>query len=155
MLETNTVNVRHPFKSDSAATHYAICKVTEDLTAGKFLGHIGIDERLLRDYIKNKKSLKSFKQVLVSLQNRRVSELGLHLYHACINIKNQLAPFLKDGIGLGYDEPLHSEREISFKLYKKRKQKNTGPTNLDVKSILKQYEGSGNETSEEIIIIKV
>ena len=155
MLETNTVNVRHPFKEDSQATHYAVCKVKGDITKGKFIEHVDIEERLLRDFIKNKKSLTLFKQVLFNLQDKRVAELGLHLNHACINIKSQLTPFLKENIGIGYEEPQFSEREISFKIYKKRKSKDKGPVNLDVKSILTQFKSSGLAPVEEIITIKI
>jgi hypothetical protein len=153
LLNTGTVNVRHPFKTNSKATHYAVCKVAADLNKGKLIEHVNIDERLLRDFIKDKENLKAFKQAIQTLQNKKIKELGLHLNHACINIKSQISKFLKEDIGLSYDEPTQAENEISFKFYKKRKTKQVGEKNLNIKSILSQYK---KETlSEEIIIIKI
>jgi len=164
MTDTGRVNTRHPFKKKSKATHYCVVNVPIDdasnpVTKGKFIEHVNIKERLLRDFIKDETNLKAFYKQLQDLENKNMKDFGVSQSQACFKIKQLILPFLKPDVGLSYVEPTDADGEISFRLYKSKKKINNEPTNLDVKSILSKFKTNNANTSpstgENIITINV
>lgn len=156
LTDTGKINVRHPFKTNSKVTHYCIVDVPfKGKSESKFIEHINIKERLLRDFIKNEESLKNFYLTLKGLEKKNMKDFGISQSQACLKIKQLFLSFLKPDIGLSYAEPDSADGEISFRLFKaKPSKKKLEPTNLDIKSILSKYkkETETNPTIKENII---
>lgn len=158
MTEDGNINTRHPFKANSKATHYCVVDVpSDDLTKGKFIEHISIDERLLRDFIKDENALISFKNKLKEINGKQMSEFGISQSQACFKIKQSLMACCKSTVNISYVEPAEAKGEISFKLYT-TKPSNKPPT--DVQSILDKYKISTKtvtpiDSTEKIIIIEI
>lgn len=161
LTDTGKINVRHPFKSNSKVTHYCIVDVPlKGKSEPKFIEHINIKERLLRDFIKDEANLKEFYKTLKGLEKKNMKEFGISQSQACLKIKQLFLSFLKPDIGLSYAEPDSAEGEISFRLFKsKSSKKSSEPTNLDIKSILSKYkketEDKPTPIKENIIHINV
>ncbi len=158
MTENGNINTRHPFKKNSKVTHYCIVNVPkDDLTKGKFIEHVNIKERLLRDFVKDEVNLKAFYKQLQELNGKNMKAFGISQSQACFKIKQLILPFLKADIGCSYVEPTEADGEISFKLYKSKKKTITAETNLDIKSILSKFkkENINSSSTENIITINV
>lgn len=154
MTETGRINTRHPFKKHSKVTHYCVVDVPKnDITKGKFIEHINIKERLLRDFVKDEESLTNLYKQLQGLEGKNMKDFGISQSQACFKIKQLILPYLKDNIGCSYVEPCEADSEISFKLVKLKKRVTT-EQNLDVKSILAKFKKDNPPTdnSEEKII---
>lgn len=158
MTQDGNLNTRHPFKANSKATHYCIVDVpSDDITKGKFIEHISIDKRLLRDFIKDENALISFKKMLKELNGKQMSEFGISQSQACFKVKQQLMSCCKSTANISYVEPSEANGEISFKLYI-TKPSTKPPT--DVRSILDKYKISTKtitpiDSTEKIIIIEI
>lgn len=157
MIDTGKINTRHPFKKNSKVTHYCVVNVSkDDPTKGKFIEHVNIKERLLRDFVKDEVNLKGFYKQLQELDKKNMKDFGISQSQACFKIKQLLLPFLKPATGLSYVEPTEADGEISFRVYKSKKKINTTPVNLDIKSILSKYKREEKpDLGENIIIINV
>lgn len=155
--DSGKINVRHPFKKTSKVTHYAVVSVKlGDITKGKFIEHVEIKERLLRDYISKSKDIKEFYKQLQGLEGKKMKEFGISQSQACLNIKKLLLPFLNTNSNITYTEPTEAEGEISFRLHKTKVSKvPLVAPNLDIKSILAKHKEPISTIKENIITINV
>jgi hypothetical protein len=164
--EDGKMNTRHPFKKKSKVTHYCVVNVPkDDITKGKFVEHIGIKDRLLRDFFKDKTNMEEFYKTVQSFEGKHMKDFGISQSQACFKIKQMIVPFLQLGVGCSYVEPSEADGEVSFRLFKsKRKTTPTTPQNLNIKDILSRHkdiqtklkeENPTSNTDENIIVVNV
>lgn len=154
MTDTGKINTRHPFKKNSKVTHYCVVNVpSDDPAKGKFIEHINIKERLLRDLVKDEASLKGLYKELQALDKKDMKDYGISQSQACFKIKQLLSPYLKPEATISYVEPAEADGEISFRIYKSKRKVNNTPANLDIKSILSKYKTEEKPNSGENIIV--
>lgn len=158
ILENGSINVRHPFKKNSKATHY--CFVNVDGTGqGNFIEHISIKEKLLRDIIKSEKELGNLVIYLNSIDNLFYEGLGLNLNQAALKIKNEILKYCKPTVTIVYEEP-ETNSQLNFKIVKKKEDIKPTPQRISsikdlIKSKLTQPEKVKKEESNNVIIIKI
>jgi hypothetical protein len=148
-INNGIINTRHPFKTSSRATHYYIVNTKKN----KAIEFVEIEKKLLRDYIKDEKALKQFLSILKEIDGKSFKNYGLHLAHACIQIKEKLTTCLKPPVKISYPDP-ETSTEIYFKL-SKRKASTINYNQTAITSVLyKLKNGFGNEP-EEIINVDI
>lgn len=119
IYDTGIINVRHPFKKDSKPTHYCFVNV-DGAGQGKFIEHISIKEKLLRDIVKSEEDLTNLLVYLHSLDNALYQSFGINLNQAALTIKNEILKYCKPSITLTYEEP-QANTQLNFKISIKEK----------------------------------
>jgi hypothetical protein len=150
---TSLVNVRHPYKNTSKATHFCFVQVSEKKQ--EFIEMIEIREKLL-EYFDSEEKLNSFLAELQNLDQTPFIQHGVTLAQACYKIKMLLQSYLNSSSLISYIEPSAHIDEISFKLVKRKKLTSTD----SAKEVLNKYKDKIKTTTvdkpiEEIIKIKI
>ena len=102
-FEDGKINVRHPFKKNTKATHYCFVEVDSDnYEKGKVIEFISIEDKLLRDYFIDKDSLESFKRDLQELEHKKSSTLGISKEQSAYKLKMSLMKYLKPSATISY-----------------------------------------------------
>ena len=151
------INTRHPYKTTSKATHFLFVNV-DGSGQGKFIEHIPVKEKLLRDIVKEEE-YDNFLTFLQQIDKKSYLEFGTNLDNASLKIKEKLLSFLKKGLQVSYNTPT-SNHDVSFKIKKEDIMKTTKPTIKSIQSIrdlLKERrEGTyTEEPKEKYPIIKI
>lgn len=162
LVNTASVNTRHPFKAGSKATHYCVVEVDpKKVDKGMFKELTPIKERLIRDFIKDEKHLEEFYAKLQNIDGKAFKEFG-HLTQACIRIKLSLLMHCKDGVTVSYPDVKELTEDISFKLIKRKTMViKTPATKESLQAVLnklkvqKEIKPQVNVFKENIITIKV
>jgi len=147
LTEEGNYSTRHPFRSKSQATHYFFVNVSN--TNNLFIEFVSIKEKLLRDFIVNEKSLKSFLNFVKCLNNKSYHKFGLNSKESCLKIKEKLIPYLKDNVTISFEEPTNNT--ISFKIMEKIKNEITKKDISFAKSLIKKNLKGKVEVSESKI----
>lgn len=160
IMEDGIINVRHPFKLHSKATHYFFVEVDGTGTIGKFLAHIPIKDKLLNEFILSEESLKGMKNYLNSIDHCSYKKLGTNLSQASFKIKKDILQFCKDNVNISYDEPVGGNKEISFRMLIQKKKETKSPTFNSINTIRQSIKGklnSINDTPQKpgVIVIKI
>jgi hypothetical protein len=163
ILDDGSINIRHPFKKESKATHYCFVNVNKDKQ--KFIELISIKEKLLRDFFKNEYSLNEFYKFIKEQDNKSYLNFGMNLNQACFKIKNIITLWLNQNVHLIYDEP--KQNIINFKLMPKQEIKKINKKDISnardlIKLNLKKIQIKSTEEEkqkqslqEDVIIIQL
>lgn len=160
ILEDGIFNARHPFKKHSKATHYFFVDV-DGTGQGKFIEHVEIKEKLLRDLIKDEENLNKLYTYLRFLDQTSYKKIGDNLAVAAFKIKKEVLKFCKSSVNVIYNEPVGGNTEVSFKLVMVKKKQTPSIQSINairnsIKEKLKETDSTKPEPQKEnIIVIKI
>lgn len=148
------INVRHPYKSNSKATHFCFVQVTDK--KHEFITLIEVRKKLL-EFFDSEEKIDMFLADLQSIDRTHYTDYGVSIAQTCYKIKLSLQKHLNSSSFISYTEPQTDADEVSFCLKRKTPAKQQKTTSSDISQILDKFKNKSatQQKKDEIIKVKI